>query len=63
MLIWSKEFVIELEKTVKQLRSERDEARREVCELLARDLPSPSTHERDPITHAAIRGWDCFDKT
>jgi len=63
MSMWSEEFVRELEKTIKQLRSERNEARREVCKLLASDLSSPSTHERDPIVHAAIRGWDCFDKT
>lgn len=50
-----------LEKQLASVRAERDEARREVCRLLAIDVPSPSTHERDPIAHAIIFGWDCFN--
>ncbi len=34
---------------------ERDEARREVCELLARSM-------KGPMEVAADRGWDCFEE-
>jgi len=36
------------------LKAERDEARREACELLARSM-------KGPMEIAAMRGWDCFD--
>jgi uncharacterized protein YigA (DUF484 family) len=41
---------------IERLRSERDEARREVCRL------QPFAHHNDGIAkdHAAYRGWDCF---
>jgi hypothetical protein len=35
--------------------AERDEARREACELLARSM-------KGPMEIAAMRGWDCFEK-
>jgi chromosome segregation ATPase len=38
-----------------QRTAERDEARREVCELLARSM-------KGPMEIAADRGWDCFDE-
>lgn len=50
---------IEIEKLIQ----ERDDARREVCKLLASTVPPPSIHERDPIAHSCIRGWNCFGKT
>jgi hypothetical protein len=37
------------------LKAERDEARREACELLARSM-------KGPMEIAAQRGWDCFDR-
>ena len=46
------EAIVELS----NLRAERDEARREVCELL---------YNRQggwPKEHATERGWDCFEK-
>jgi hypothetical protein len=39
---------------VAEAEAERDEARREVCELLARSM-------KGPMEIAADRGWDCFD--
>jgi hypothetical protein len=36
------------------LKAERDEARREACELLARSM-------KGPMEIAADRGWNCFD--
>jgi hypothetical protein len=39
---------------IRVLVKQRDEARREVCELLARSM-------RGPKQVAADRGWDCFD--
>jgi recombinational DNA repair ATPase RecF len=38
-----------------QRTAERDEARREACELLARSM-------KGPMEIAAMRGWDCFEK-
>ena len=46
--------VAALSEQVDTVRSERDEARREVCELDA------DTSE-DQRAYAAQRGWDCFD--
>jgi len=48
---------------IEKLTQERDEARREVCKLLASTMPPPSIHEQDPIAHSSIRGWNCFSKT
>ena len=39
---------------IKRLRTERDEARREVCEWVA------MMTKRKPSTAAKDRGWDCF---
>jgi uncharacterized protein (DUF58 family) len=36
------------------IKAERNEARREACELLARSM-------KGPMEIAADRGWDCFD--
>jgi cell division protein FtsB len=48
--VWSDDHVQALEQTIKTLRAERDEARREVCNL--------SIHL--PRDYALERGWDCF---
>jgi hypothetical protein len=48
---------------LKQLRAERDEARREVCGLLVACHTDPDDDKPDPNLkhiHAGIRGWDCF---
>jgi hypothetical protein len=37
------------------IKAERDEARREACELLARSM-------RGPMEIATERGWDCFEE-
>jgi hypothetical protein len=39
---------------IERLRAERDEARREVCEMLERDAGFTATRQ------AENRGWDCF---
>ena len=39
---------------IKELRKERDEARREVCEWVEMDGATNSKEE------AELRGWDCF---
>ena len=48
---------------IEQLRKERDEARREVCQLQA-ELPEDRlvfwNAARLPKDTAAKRGWDCF---
>jgi len=52
------DFARELEREMNQLRKERDEARREVCFLLSRNV----THGCDgdtPEFHATARGW-CY---
>jgi len=41
---------------IKELRAERDEARREVCRNEANHLPTMA----DPRREAKRRGWDCF---
>jgi len=41
---------------IKELRKERDEARREVCRNEANHLPTMA----DPHREARRRGWDCF---
>ena len=41
---------------IKELRKERDEARREVCLNEAQHLPTMA----DPHREAMRRGWDCF---
>lgn len=41
---------------IKTLRTERDEARREVCRNEANHLPTMA----DPRREAKRRGWDCF---
>ena len=50
--------IAELKAQIKTLRDERDEARREVCVIIAQ-------HSNDPIPDeeyfvCATRGWDCF---
>ena len=51
---------------IERLRAERDEARREVCELDA-ELPEERlvvwNAARLPNDLAAKRGWDCFDRS
>jgi len=41
---------------IERLRRERDEARREVCEMLERDAGF-AAHQQ-----AESRGWDCFEE-
>lgn len=40
---------------IKQLRKERDEARREICEGCVQQ-------RHPPMQHAIDRGWDCYKK-
>lgn len=51
---------------IELLRAERDEARRELCELEA-ELPEERlvvwNAARLPNDLAAKRGWDCFDRS
>ena len=46
--------VARLRADLAQRTAERDEARREVCEMRARSM-------KGPMEVAADRGWDCFD--
>jgi hypothetical protein len=41
---------------IREVRKERDEARREVCRNEANHLPTMA----DPHREARRRGWDCF---
>jgi hypothetical protein len=52
--VWSDDHVQALEQTIKTLRAERDEARREVC------LTWESVMGREAQTVAEDKGWDCF---
>ena len=44
---------------LERLREERDEARREICELSSRDSGELDLYASDK--EAKRRGWDCFD--
>ena len=57
-LISSIRHKVILEEEVKQIRKERDEARREVCVLLHTD-ENGCVRVGKP-SEAAVRGWDCF---
>jgi hypothetical protein len=39
---------------LERLRAERDEARREVCEM------PPRTYIKQAYAYAYLRGWDCY---
>jgi len=45
------------EERIAELRKERDEARREVCEMRSEELVDPIT---SPEQIALQRGWDCY---
>jgi hypothetical protein len=51
-------FARQLERELDAMEKQRDEARREVCELRA-DLRVKPTFKREV---AAERGWDCFEE-
>jgi cell division protein FtsB len=44
---------------IERLTAERDEARREVCEMRSEELVDPIT---SPKQIAQQRGWDCYKK-
>jgi len=44
----------------KKLREERDEARREVCNIVAGKQGKRDNYSPDALEHARMRGWDCF---
>jgi len=48
------------EERIAELRKERDEARREVCEMRSEELVDPIT---SPEQIAQQRGWDCYKET
>jgi hypothetical protein len=55
--VWSDDHVQALEQTIKTLRAERDEARREVCQSRSTSYP----HDMKEVHEIAdSRGWDCF---
>jgi hypothetical protein len=43
--------------TIEQLRKERDEARRKICEIESQCICDPP---RSPQKYASLFGWDCF---
>ena len=54
----SSKFSRKLEMEINQLRKERDEARRDLCDLYVKGQPSSSNMtDKD---YAAELGWDCF---
>jgi hypothetical protein len=53
MAVWSRELR-EAADEIERLRAERDEARREVCEILERDAGFAAQRQ------AASRGWNCY---
>ena len=55
---YSEQHVQELERTIRTLRAERDEARRDLCRAYE-GWPFSDAVAR---IKAAERGWDCFDK-
>lgn len=64
---WQKEMLSELPGAVKAMREQRDEARRELCEMVARKRRKAGVRGQivglDRVTGeeiAAERGWDCF---
>ena len=52
--------VAALSEQVDTARAERDEARREVCLILAGKCGKSAFVSADAITEAQRRGWDCF---
>ena len=59
MIAYPEQHIQELVKTINTLREERDEARREVCELRT-DIGLSRPLKPYLIEFAASRGWDCF---
>lgn len=51
----------DLLKVIDRVTLERDEARREVCELLWKPLKSEDRIIALPHELAKIRGWDCYE--
>jgi hypothetical protein len=45
-----------------KLRAERDDARRELCKVLAMNPYADGTDSSNPIFHSVVRGWDCFQQ-
>jgi hypothetical protein len=50
-------IMLEAADAIERLIAERDEARREVCEMRSEELVDPIT---SPKQIAQQRGWDCF---
>jgi ABC-type phosphate/phosphonate transport system substrate-binding protein len=53
---WSDDHVQALEQTINTLRAERDEARREVCDLKSWNFDRAIK----PEDYALLRKWGCF---
>jgi hypothetical protein len=45
---------------IEKLINERDDARRELCKVLAMNPLADGTDSSNPIFHSVVRGWDCF---
>ncbi len=59
---WVKsDFARELERELTAAIKQRDEARREVCELLA-TISQTTSRPTQPLNISNWRGWDCFDR-
>lgn len=43
------------------MREERDEARREICNIVAGKQGKRDNFSPDAIEHATLREWDCFN--
>jgi hypothetical protein len=57
---WTPKEVYDLRAELAQRTAERDEARREICNGVAR-RNLPSDFDRMRLRYATERGWDCFD--
>ena len=56
---WTTKEVYDLRADLAQRTAERDEARREVCELLAQ-ISQTTSRPTQPLNIANWRAWDCF---
>lgn len=56
-----KPMLSELPDAIRRLREERDEARREICNIVAGKQGKQDNFSPDAVEHATLREWDCFN--
>ena len=55
-----KPMLSELPDAIRKIREERDEARREICNIVSGKQGKRDNFSPDAIEHATLREWDCF---